>query len=128
LTAMLPLLIAAAAAKLPILSGFWLAPAQRLEALSSRPAECAHVPEDAVARQSFEIGRAAFRAPLLIGGQAARAELACESCHSNGHRNTAFFFPGLSNAPGTADVTSSIMSSHRGNGIFDPRPIPDLAV
>ena len=94
----------------------------------SRPAECARVPAEPAARESFEIGRAAFRAPLLIGGQAARAELACESCHSNGRRNAAFHFPGLSGEPGTADVTSSIMSSHRGNGIFDPRPIPDLAV
>ena len=128
LIAGLPLLIAAAAAKLPILSGFWLAPAQRLEALSTRPAECARPPRDEAARRSFEIGRAAFRAPLLIGGQAARAELACESCHSNGHRNPAFFFPGLSDQPGTADVTSSIMSSHRGNDVFDPKPIPDLAV
>jgi hypothetical protein len=76
----------------------------------------------------FEIGRAAFRAPSLLGGQAARAGLSCASCHSNGRRNAAFLFPGLSGAAGTADVTSSLMSSHRGNGTFDPRPIPDLAV
>ena len=124
----LPLLIAAAQAKLPILSAFWLVPAQRGEALTSRPSECAPIPSEASVRESFEIGRAAFRAPLLIGGKAARAELACESCHSNGRRNAAFHFPGLSGDPGTADVTSSIMSSHRGNARFDPRPIPDLAV
>lgn len=128
LIAGLPLLIAAAQTKLPILSAFWLVPGERIEALSSRPAECARIPNEAAARESFEIGRAAFRAPLLIGGQAARAELACESCHSNGRRNAAFHFPGLSGDPGTADVTSSIMSSHRGNARFDPRPIPDLAV
>ena len=38
-----------------------------------------------------------------------------------------FHFPGISGAPGTADVTASLMSSHRGDGIFNPRPIPDLA-
>jgi hypothetical protein len=127
LIAGLPLLIAAAQAKPPILSAFWLLPRERVEALSSRPAECATIPKIAGMRESFEIGRAAFRAPLLIGGQAARAELACESCHSNGRRNAAFQFPGLSGEAGTADVTSSIMSSHLGNGRFDPRPIPDLA-
>ncbi len=68
-----------------------------------------------------------FRDRPLLGGQAARAELSCESCHSNGRGNDAFHFPGLSGEPGTADVTSSIMSSYRGNARFDPRPIPDLA-
>ena len=28
---------------------------------------------------------------------------------------------------GTADVTLSLFSSHRGNGVHDPRPIPDLS-
>lgn len=74
-----------------------------------------------------EVGRAAFRTPMLLGGQAARLGLSCESCHSNGRRNPAFLIPGLSGAPGTADVTNALMSSHRDNGQFDPRPIPDLA-
>src|SRR5687768_90851 len=41
--------------------------------------------------------------------------------------NPDFLFPGLSGAVGTADVTSSIMSSHRGDGTINPKPIPDLA-
>lgn len=122
------LLLAAAPARLPILAAAWLDPGQRLDALTTRPPECAAVPSAAADRQRFEIGRAAFRAPLLIGGQAARAGLACDSCHRNGHGNPAFLFPGLSGMPGTADVTSSVMSSHRGNAVFDPRPIPDLAM
>ena len=32
----------------------------------------------------------------------------------------------MSGAPGTADVTASIMSEQRGDGIFNPKPIPDL--
>lgn len=112
----------------PIREAQWLDPAQRVSALSSQPDECVRVSRNADERQSFEIGRAAFRAPLLLGGQAARSGLSCASCHSNGRRNPAFHFPGLSGEPGTADVTSSLMSSHRGNGVFDPRPIPDLAV
>ncbi len=115
-------------ADFPIRAAHWLAPADRARALLTRPMECAAVPAGADARQDFEIGRAAFRAPLLLGGQAARSGLRCESCHSNGRRNDAFLFPGLSDGPGTADVTASLMSSHRGNGVFDPRPIPDLAL
>ncbi len=118
---------AATTAKLPILAANWLAPDARVAALSTRPLDCAHPPASGDERALFEVGRTAFRAPLLLGGQAARAGLACESCHSNGRRNSAFRFPGLSGEPGTADVTSSIMSSHRGNGVFDPKPIPDLA-
>ncbi len=118
---------AATTAKLPILAANWLAPDGRVAALTTRPLDCARPPAKADQRALFEVGRTAFRAPLLLGGQAARAGLSCESCHSNGRRNSAFRFPGLSGEAGTADVTSSIMSSHRGNGVFDPRPIPDLA-
>jgi hypothetical protein len=114
-------------ARLPILAANWLSPAGRVAALTTRPRDCARPPAEKDELALFEVGRTAFRAPLLLGGQAARAGLSCESCHSNGRRNSAFRFPGLSGEPGTADVTSSIMSSHRGNGVFDPRPIPDLA-
>ena len=119
---------AAPSASSPIRAAQWLDPAQRVSALSNQSDECAAVPRETRQRRLFEIGRAAFRAPLLLGGQAARSGLSCASCHSNGRRNPAFLFPGLSGDPGTADVTSSLMSSHRGNGLFDPRPIPDLAV
>jgi hypothetical protein len=113
--------------KLPILAANWLAPEGRVTALSTRPRDCARPPAKTEERALFEVGRTAFCAPLLLGGQAARAGLSCESCHSNGRRNSAFHFPGLSGEPGTADVTSSIMSSHRGDDVFDPKPIPDLA-
>jgi hypothetical protein len=115
-------------ADFPILSAQWTAPDRIVHALTFAPRECAKPPTQAAQRQLLEIGRAAFRAPLLLGGQAARAGLSCSSCHSNGRRNDAFLFPGLSDQAGTADVTSSIMSSHRGDGRFDPKPIPDLAV
>ena len=113
--------------RLPIRSAQWIAPAAARHSLSFTPSECARPPQPEEARRRYEIGRAAFRTPMLLGGQAARTGLSCNSCHSNGRRTAGFLFPGLSGSPGTADVTSSIMSSHRGNGIFDPRPIPDLA-
>jgi len=122
------LLAAAAPSALPIRAARWLAPDERLAALSRQPVECARPPAAGPEQALFDIGRTAFRTPVLLGGQAARAGLNCASCHANGRRNSAFLFPGLSGAAGTADVTSSLMSSHRGNGTFDPKPIPDLAV
>jgi hypothetical protein len=117
----------AAVENLPIRAARWTAPAQRIEALTMRPAECLGMPRDRQRAKAVLIGRTAFRTPLLLGGQAARAGLACESCHQSGRTNPLFLFPGLSGAPGTADVTASLMSSHRGDGIFNPKPIPDLS-
>jgi hypothetical protein len=74
-----------------------------------------------------ELGQLAFESPALLGGAAARMGLSCSSCHLNGRGNANFFVEGVSGAPGTADVTSSLFSKVRGNGTFDPVPIPDLA-
>lgn len=103
----------------------WLAPGvSPAKALAMRPVECLR--PDTAGDYSVELGRAAFRTPLLLGGQAARAGVSCETCHRNGRTNPDFDFPGVSGAPGTADVTSSLFSSHRGDGVDNPRPIPDL--
>ena len=109
----------------------WLAPgADPVAAIGMQPSEClAGGPGgpgvwDEIL--SIEVGRAAFRSPLTLGGQAARAGVSCETCHRNGRTNPAFDFPGASGAPGTADVTSSLFSAHRGNGVDDPKLIPDL--
>jgi len=95
--------------------------------LTTRPAECLAPPADAAAADQIAVGRAMFAAPLLLGGQAARAGLSCAACHVGGRGNPHFVFPGVSGAPGTADVTSSLFSTRRGDGIMNPRPIPDLA-
>ncbi len=71
---------------------------------------------------------AIFNAPALLGGQAAKAGLSCNSCHSNGRDNPYFLLPSLSGDPGTADVSNSFFSAARGNGVFDPVRIPDLAL
>jgi hypothetical protein len=106
----------------------WLAPgADRTAALGSVRTECLTQVSDPEQAYLVEVGRAAFRTPILLGGQAARAGIACESCHQGGRGNPNFFFPGLSGAPGTADVTSSLFSSHRDDGIDNPKPIPDLS-
>jgi hypothetical protein len=117
---------AAAGLDLPIRDARWLAPAALEAGLTREPPECFARPADPVERRRARIGRIAFRTPLLLGGQAARAGLSCASCHRNGRGNPDFLFPGLSGPPGTADVTASLMSSHRGDGRFNPKPIPDL--
>jgi hypothetical protein len=126
--ALLAAIVAASAALAatapPLRATRWLAPGtDRVTQLTTAPAECLAGPSTT----AIETGRAAFRSPLLLGGQAARAGIACESCHRNGRGNPAFAFPGISGAPGTADVTASLFSKTRGDGLANPKPIPDLA-
>lgn len=128
---LLILLLAAAftapSAAPPLRALRWLAPgADGARLLTNRPVECLEPPKFADEAYLVEVGRAAFRTPLTLGGQASRAGVDCETCHRNGRRNADFHFPGLSGAPGTADVTSFIFSSHRGKPGFKPVPIPDL--
>jgi hypothetical protein len=114
-------------AEIPIREARWIAPEARLDVLNEMPSACLTIPSEPAAFRSMMTGMAAFRTPLLLGGQAARAGMSCNSCHVNGTGNAHFRFPGLSGADGTADVTSSIMSSHRGDGVFNPKIIPNLA-
>ncbi len=113
----------------PVLKGLrWLAPrADAVRSLSRRPTECLARPARGVDVWSVEVGRAAFRTPVLLGGPAARAGMACETCHRSGRSNPEFYLPGVSGAAGTADVTTSILSTHRGDHLDNPRPIPDLS-
>jgi hypothetical protein len=112
----------------PIRGLEWVAKtADPARALGTVPTECLKVPADPALAARIEVGRAAFRTQVLLGGQAARAGVNCETCHRNGRTNPDFAFPGVSGPPGTADVTSSLFSTHRGNGIDDPKPIPDLS-
>lgn len=112
--------------QLPIREARWLRSPDPVGDLTSEPPECLAWPAGERERRSVAIGRVLFRSPLLLGGQAARAGLSCASCHRNGRGNSHFHFPGISGDPGTADVTSSIMSEHRGDAVFNPKPIPDL--
>ena len=113
--------------QLPIRESRWLETPDLVSDLTQQPAECLAWPNDPRQRQAVAVGRARFRSPLLLGGQAARAGLSCASCHRNGRTNPHFHFPGISGDPGTADVTASLMSEKRGDHIFNPKPIPDLA-
>ena len=121
------LALTGAAVSLSLSESRWVAPGRLVGALTRQPVECLAVPADRSTAKQIAIGRAAFRTPMLLGGQAARAGLSCASCHRNGRDNRDFFLTGLSDAPGTADVTSSLMSKLRGDALFNPKPIPDLA-
>jgi len=97
-----------------------------VEFLTLSPGECLRQPDDDEGRYLFEIGRASFKSPMLFGGPAARSGLSCNSCHRDGRDNPAFFLGGLSGDPGTADVTSSLFSKTREDGVFNPALIPTL--
>jgi hypothetical protein len=117
----------AAAPPPPLHALRWVAPgADGARILTQRPVECLAAPKSASEAYLVEVGRAAFRTPLVLGGAAARAGVECETCHRNGRSNRDFSLPGLSGAPGTADVTSFLFSPKRGDNVFDPKPIPDL--
>ena len=124
----LGLAAAAPPAAPPLRAMRWLAPGVDASvALTHRPTECLGAASDPEIAYQVELGRAAFRTPLLLGGQAARAGLSCETCHRSGRNNPDFDFPGISGAPGTADVGTSVLSSHRGGRPLAPVPIPDLS-
>ncbi len=121
-------LIAATAARPPLRAARWLSADADLRAdLGSMPSECVTLPKRAAARWRVEVGRAAFRSSVLFGGQAGRAGLSCDACHRSGRTNPDFQFPGLSGAPGTADITSFLMSPKRGNDSHHFKPIPNLS-
>lgn len=103
----------------------WLPPGSlSVEALSTRPAEDL----DGGAAQSFfvEYGRLAFRSPDILGGTARKAGISCQACHSNGHADTAFFVPGLSDRPGRVDVSHAFWNLRNEDGRLNPLTIPSL--
>jgi hypothetical protein len=117
----------------------WLAPdADRVKILTARPASCLsekELLEIEVIRDDpplyyskLQVGQLAFESPALLGGAAARMGLSCSSCHMNGRGNPDFFLDGVSDRPGTADVTSSFLSRVRGDHTFNPVAIPDVAL
>lgn len=110
----------------PLEDARWAHPdADLFRLLSATPGECLG-PVDPQDAHEVKVGAVAFRSPLLFGGLAARTGLSCNSCHRDGHDNREFHLEGLSGAPGTADVTSSLFSRTREDGVFNPVAIPSL--
>ena len=111
----------------PLSETMWNSPdTDNVAFLTKSPGECLAPPKKNGAAYQIELGRAAFKSPFLFGGPAARGGLSCNSCHRDGHDNPDFFLEGLSSAPGTADVTSSLFSKSREDNLFNPIAIPTL--
>ncbi|MEP2988453.1 MAG: hypothetical protein ABJN65_15770 [Parasphingorhabdus sp.] len=111
----------------PLREMAWLSVEGRIEALTTEPSSGFRINANSLDESDTILsGEALFHAPSLLGGQAAKAGISCASCHVNGRDNPNFQFPGVSGAPGTADVTHSFFSSHRGDGSHNPITIPDL--
>jgi len=72
------------------------------------------------------LGNMAFSAANLMGGVARQAGISCATCHSSGEINRAFFIPGLSAHPGSADVTHRLFNHRAADGIANPLDIPSL--
>lgn len=105
----------------------WVAEgADKVAFLTTGPSACERPATSEAEASQRELGRIAFESPALLGGAAARMGLSCSSCHVNGRGNPEFFIESVSDKPGTADVTSSTFSRVRGDGAFNPVPIPDL--
>lgn len=101
--------------------------ADKIAFLTATPPACERPASSQAERIQRILGRIAFESPALLGGAAARMGLSCSACHVNGRGNPEFFVESVSDKPGTADVTSSTFSKVRGDGTFNPVPIPDLA-
>lgn len=96
-------------------------------ALKTRPKrylDIASLP--AAARRRVYLGAVLFRTPELLGLEARRIGMSCETCHSGGHVNAGFFLPGLSARNGTVDLTSSVFHRPADDGRFNPIRIPSL--
>jgi len=104
----------------------WIQPdTDVVRVLSENPAEC--LSETAAVNPEILLGRAAFRSPFLLGGQATRQGFTCQACHTQGQTNSHFFVVGLSEDPGTADVTNFHFSDDLGDEVFNPSLIPSLS-
>ena len=104
----------------------WVKPeSDPIKILSQAPAEC--LADIDLKTPEILLGRTAFRSPFLLGGQATRRGLTCQACHSQGQSHKDFFIIGLSETPGTADVTNFHFSDSLGDEVFNPSPIPSLS-
>ena len=125
LAALALLLSLPAAAQNLLKQSEWLPPGAAVAGdLLHRPVEAL---EGGVKQNFFvEFGRLAFRSPEILGGNARRAGISCNACHSNGHVNTRFFVPGVSGKPGTVDVTNKLWNLRGEDGLLNPITIPTL--
>ncbi|MHA1537691.1 MAG: cytochrome c peroxidase [Alphaproteobacteria bacterium] len=94
--------------------------------LTRRAKEFRHPSKDAEQRFWVGLGRVVFRAPTLLGLEARRIGMTCETCHAGGDANRDFFLAGLSGKRRTIDLTSAFFNRRAEDGRFNPIRIPSL--
>lgn len=105
----------------------WLNSQQAIiDQLSYQPVECLNAEAYASNTYLIDLGKAAFNTPALLGGQAARMGISCNTCHRSGQDNPQFFIAGISDNPGRLDVTHGFFSEVREDNSFNPVAIPTL--
>ena len=96
------------------------------EALMRRAKAFERTPKDAEEGFWIGLGKIVFRAPTVLGLEARRIGMTCETCHGGGDTSRGFFIAGLSNKPRTVDLTSTAFHRPAGDGRFNPIRIPSL--
>ena len=105
----------------------WLAwPGSLTAGLTRRAKEFQRSPKDAEERFWVGLGAVVFRAPTVLGLEARRIGMTCETCHGSGDANRRFFVAGLSSKPRTVDLTSAAFNRLADDGRFNPIRIPSL--
>jgi cytochrome c peroxidase len=102
----------------------WLPPGSTTAMLGHKPAEL--IDQSVKLSNKILYGRLLFRSPSILGEKAVRIGLSCNSCHTNGHVNTSFFIDGLSDQPGTIDVSHRFWQAGFEDNITNPIKIPSL--
>ena len=95
--------------------------------LTNEPAEYLRViTRGGKASYLVNLGRLAFRSPLILGGNARRLGLSCNICHPGGAVNTNFFFQTVSDHPGNIDVSHRLWNPTGDDGFANSINIPSL--
>jgi cytochrome c peroxidase len=72
------------------------------------------------------LGDLLFHTPRLLGKKARALKLSCNSCHTNGSTNRAFFVSGISDKPGNVDPSTNFFNPGADDGVSNPVNIPSL--
>lgn len=119
---------AALAQSQPVLDDLqWLDADAAVSALSSLPRRHLKIEsEGGRASVLVTLGELAFRSPRILGGEARRLGISCQTCHPNGGANAAFSLPGVSDRPGNVDVTHRLFNTAADDGLSNQINIPSL--
>lgn len=99
-------------------------PARYLRTLAYEPAS--YDPDRTVVATDLLLGDLLFHSPSVLGENAQKLGLSCNSCHPNGAVHRTLRVEGLSDRPGNIDLTTAHFRAGAENHIKDPVNIPSL--